>query len=273
MDFVISRFSRLYPPFWIAIATTFIIVYLFGLPGRQVSFLTALKNIIMFHEYFGIPSVDGVYWTLKVELTFYFWMFLAYLVNALKKIEIFILLFMTVNVFTHQADVNFHPQLESILLFQYLPFFAIGICLYKIFYKKQNKLTVVTLVLALGTTFYLNSLTLFLLYLLFTIVFFLGVKGKIFILSNKILIFIGSISYSLYLLHQNIGYVIINKGYVLGVNPLISILFALIIISYISFRFVEVPSSKLIKKYYHSFDFNITSIPQLIRNKRNDDSA
>ncbi|MDO6424942.1 hypothetical protein, partial [Saccharophagus degradans] len=119
-------------------------------------------------------------------------------------------------------------------------------------------------------------LTLFLLYLLFTIVFFLGIKGKIFILSNKILIFIGSISYSLYLLHQNIGYVIINKGYVLGVNPLISILFALIIviiISYISFRFVEVPSSKLIKKYYHSFDFNITSIPQLIRNKRNDDSA
>lgn len=272
MDFVISRFSRLYPPFWIAIASTFLIVYLFGLPGRQVSFLTALKNMIMFHEYFEIPNVDGVYWTLRVELTFYLWMFIAYLLNALKRIEIFILIFILFNLLINMTNTYIHPQLENFLLFKYLPFFGIGICLYKIFYNEKSKLTVVTLLIALISTSYLSTPKLSILYVFFTIIFFLGIKGKILILSNKILIFFGAISYSLYLLHQNIGYVIINEGYNLGLNPFASISIAIIIsiiISYVSYKFVEKPSAKLIKKHYN----NLTLTNSLIKIKRNENNV
>ncbi len=271
MDFIVSRLSRLYPPYWIAIICTFSIVYFWGLPGRQVSHLTALKNMIMFHDYLGIPNVDGVYWTLKVELTFYFWMFIAYLSNSLRKIEIYIMGLVLFNLFVHLTGVNIYHQLPHILLFKHLPFFGIGICLYKIFYNEYSKFTFVTLALCLIVTLILNSANLFVLYLLFTIIFYLGIKGKIGLLSNKIFVFVGLISYSLYLLHQNIGYVIINKGYSLGLNPLISISLAIIIVtvmSYASYRLVETPSTKLIKKYYKQ----LGSIPQLIKDKRKDNN-
>ena len=76
LDFVISRFSRLYPVYWCAVVFTFTLVYYFGLPGREVSFFQALVNLTMLQSYLKVPSVDGVYWTLAVEITFYFWVFL-----------------------------------------------------------------------------------------------------------------------------------------------------------------------------------------------------
>lgn len=75
LDFLVSRFSRLYPAYWVAVLITFFVVFTFGLSGRDVPINSAIANILMFHEYLKIPHVDGVYWTLTVELTFYFWVF------------------------------------------------------------------------------------------------------------------------------------------------------------------------------------------------------
>jgi len=87
LDFLVSRFSRLYPAYWLAVIVTFSAVYAFGLSGREISINNAIANILMFHEYLKIPHVDGVYWTLTVELTFYFWIFLIYLSSNLNKVE------------------------------------------------------------------------------------------------------------------------------------------------------------------------------------------
>jgi peptidoglycan/LPS O-acetylase OafA/YrhL len=63
MDFLVGRFSRLFPTYWAAIAVTFLITAVLGLPGRTVSAVEALANFIMLHGWFGIPHVDGVYWS------------------------------------------------------------------------------------------------------------------------------------------------------------------------------------------------------------------
>lgn len=78
MDFVVSRFSRLFPAYWAAIILTFSITHLLGLPDKLVDATTAFYNLIMIHGFFRIPHVDGVYWTLEVELLFYCGMFLLY---------------------------------------------------------------------------------------------------------------------------------------------------------------------------------------------------
>jgi len=84
MDFVVSRFSRLFPAYWFAIFLTFVITHLLGLPGKLVGIGTAFANMIMLHGFFKVPHVDGVYWTLEVELQFYCGMFLLYRLRRLE---------------------------------------------------------------------------------------------------------------------------------------------------------------------------------------------
>nr|WP_321453578.1 acyltransferase [uncultured Carboxylicivirga sp.] len=255
-DFIVSRFARLYPPYWVAIALTYTAVYFFGLQGRQVTFPTAIENLIMFHEYFGIRSVDGVYWTLQVELAFYFWMFLLFLINQLKRIEVFIILGLAFNALITLKLISVDDLVLKFLLYHNLPFFSIGICLYKIKNKSHNQLTINALFLSLLSTVLWASSDYVTLYVFFTIIFYLGINGKLSILRSKLLVFLGTISYSLYLLHQNIGYIIINKGYELNFNPVFSVVMAVLImifVAYLSYKFVERPSVKLIKKFYNSY--------------------
>lgn len=64
LDFVVSRFSRLYPAYWAAVILTFLLTHYIGLPGKLVGIETALLNLSMVHSFFNVPNVDGVYWTL-----------------------------------------------------------------------------------------------------------------------------------------------------------------------------------------------------------------
>lgn len=69
-QFVASRISRLYPAFWVAVLATATLRWLWpDFAARSVG--DVLANLTMVHELFGIPNVDGVYWTLWVEMQFY----------------------------------------------------------------------------------------------------------------------------------------------------------------------------------------------------------
>ena len=60
VDFIVSRFSRLFPAYWVAIALTYSIVAVLGLPGKEVSVRDLLLNLTMFQEFLGAKHVDGV---------------------------------------------------------------------------------------------------------------------------------------------------------------------------------------------------------------------
>ncbi|HWV70146.1 MAG TPA: acyltransferase family protein, partial [Pseudosphingobacterium sp.] len=64
-EFVISRFFRLYPAYWISIILAIVII-----GGYSLS--SILINVTMFQRFFGVPDMVGVYWTLQIELIFYF---------------------------------------------------------------------------------------------------------------------------------------------------------------------------------------------------------
>ncbi|MBW9261404.1 MAG: acyltransferase [Candidatus Thiodiazotropha sp. (ex. Lucinisca nassula)] len=251
-DFIVSRFSRLYPAFWVAVPLTFSIVYFFGLPGRQVSLESALINLFMFHEYFGISHVDGVYWTLTVELTFYFWMFTVYIFGLLEKVEYFFIPVLIVSIL-HSVGLVDVGVIKKILILNYASLFLAGICFYRLARNQYQIRSILFLLFSLIAIFYAYSFTVFILITVFYVIFLISTTRGLAVLRVRALVFLGSISYSLYLLHQNIGYVVLNGNYKLGIDPLLSVAIALLItllLASLSFFYVEKPMLIFIRKRY-----------------------
>ncbi|MFE0509107.1 acyltransferase family protein [Streptomyces sp. NPDC058964] len=69
--FFVSRVVRLYPAYWFAIVATTVTVAVVPGGARPLPWSDVLTNLTMLQEALGVEHVDGVYWTLFVELRFY----------------------------------------------------------------------------------------------------------------------------------------------------------------------------------------------------------
>ncbi|MPS48372.1 acyltransferase family protein [Methylobacillus sp.] len=67
--FSINRFFRLYPAFWASILITIIVGPMVG--AGEFSGIQILANATMVPKIFGQDLINGIYWTLFVELIFY----------------------------------------------------------------------------------------------------------------------------------------------------------------------------------------------------------
>jgi peptidoglycan/LPS O-acetylase OafA/YrhL len=67
--FVITRFFRLYPAFWLSVATG--LIFIWWWQGWPITGPLVAANITMVPDLFGQPPVVGLYWTLGTELVFY----------------------------------------------------------------------------------------------------------------------------------------------------------------------------------------------------------
>lgn len=253
MDFVVSRFARLYPAYWAAVILTFLVVAAFGLPGREVSPLAALLNLLMFQEFLKIPHVDGVYWTLTVELTFYFWIFLLYLSRNLARVDLAFGALAAVG-FLHSAGfVDIPFVVRKILILEHLPFFLAGICFYRIANGWNVARSSLIALLALASCIPGREPGELLTLGIFALVCFGAMMGRLRFLAFPPLVYLGAISYSLYLLHQNIGYVIIRAFYDHGLPPLPGILAATgvtLVLASLFFACIEKPARRKLRDLY-----------------------
>ncbi|MCK7593977.1 acyltransferase family protein [Pseudomarimonas salicorniae] len=216
-DFVVSRFSRLFPAFWAAIALTFTIEWLAQPLAQPIAPGQALLNVFMLHGYFGVPSVDGVYWTLQVELFFYLGMFLLWLGGALRQPFWAISAWLLASWGTWLAPMLLgrplpHALSEALLL-SHFPYFALGIAVYLGLARevRQPRSAAVLAVLALLSVLLAEGLVRAGWALLFGIALIAGLyAGRRPRAWLRPLVWLGAISYPLYLLHQDIGYVVLQ---------------------------------------------------------------
>ncbi|TYL93501.1 acyltransferase [Bradyrhizobium rifense] len=68
-DFVVSRFFRLYPAYWLSIVV--LLVLSPTIEGKTFPLSHVAANATMFQMFMGIPNIRIAYWTLAVELMFY----------------------------------------------------------------------------------------------------------------------------------------------------------------------------------------------------------
>ena len=260
MDFVVSRFSRLFPNFWFAIVLTFAVTHWLGLPGKLVAIGPALANFIMIHSFFGVPHVDGVYWTLEVELLFYIGMFTLYRLRWLDEIHWVLLGFLALRLLYVVMAKGFGIDLPWIafrlLILQYIPWFTVGICIYQLTRQRRvqaDAWPLATAAAAVLTLVIAESVVMGVLAVLFGLLVYAAALGKLRVLNAGLFLWLGSITYPLYLIHENIGWSIQLQALAHGISLEVATVFVLALslaTATAMTRWVEQPALRAIRTRY-----------------------
>jgi peptidoglycan/LPS O-acetylase OafA/YrhL len=222
-DFVIARASRLFPAYWLALLATFAVLLAFPLPDRVLSWPQALVNLTMLQAFVNVPHVDGVYWSLEVELVFYAWMLAVFAAGWMRHARALMALWLGLSIATLLAALLLHrgvPTLASrYLLVEYSAFFCIGAAAFLDFRARRIARPTWGLFALAGVAAGLaGGLPGLVVAAAIVLLFALLVRRKAGLLDAAPLVFLGTISYPLYLLHQNIGYVILRNLRAQGVD-------------------------------------------------------
>lgn len=263
MDFVVSRFSRLFPAYWVAVPLTFAITQVLGLPGKLVSASDALGNLMMIHGLLGIPHVDGVYWTLEVELLFYAGMFALYRSGRLGQVHTALWVLLAARLVYHLAavwaGVDLPWRVQRILILTYIPWFAMGIAIYLYINPRdaadrRRSLAIVAgaaALLALVVSPAIGALSLALAALVYG-----AATQRLPWLAHPVMVWLGAISYTLYLLHENIGWSVLlqlrNWGVQRDVGIVCTIALSLLLADGLT-RFVEKPAMAWIRRRWREY--------------------
>ena len=223
----------------------------------------------MVQNFFGYVDLDGAYWTLIIEFVFYFWISIFYFfigdkINLILYFWLFLALFYKIDHFNLPLEL----YADKYLIVSKLPFFIFGISIFSIYYDVENSInTKINSKFALLFSsifvilfFYFKEYgfsTPFFIMVLIIVVFLISrktiKKNKWENMGLRLLLFLGNISYPLYLIH---GTLIWNLfGFLDHLNAksnYIKILLTLplvISISYLIHIFVEKVISKKIKLY------------------------
>ncbi|GAA4738662.1 acyltransferase [Modestobacter marinus] len=127
-DFFRSRVTRLYPAYWAAVVLTTVVVTVTPAIGQDIPFTDVLVNLTMLQDAVGADRVDGVYWTLWVELRFY--LLFALLVwggLTFRRVLAFSLIWTVVAALARTADSEL---LTLVAMPKYAPYFLVGIGIY-----------------------------------------------------------------------------------------------------------------------------------------------
>ncbi len=130
-DFTASRIGRLFPAYWAGVILTSALLILLWPDGKDITATQSIVNLTMLQEPLGVGHVDGVYWTLWVELKFYILMgiFIWLGINQ-ARILLVCALWPTAAVISEMTDSRLFAEM---LMPEYAPFFAGGMLLFLMF--------------------------------------------------------------------------------------------------------------------------------------------
>jgi peptidoglycan/LPS O-acetylase OafA/YrhL len=270
-EFAISRLSRIYPSYLVMMSVTIICIIFLG-HGEFPSVKNLIGNISLLQPFFRTPYIEDAYWTLTVEMQFYILMWLLFMSKKLKQIEllgfILVILIQVYEIFTRS---NFSDSKIYIIPRSYFPiishfqlFFA-GIIFYKIRTSKANWQRHLMIFICFASSillysdsgkshFFISRELYTAMLLIYFSVFYLFAYRKLQILAVRPLLFLGAISYCLYLIHDKAGYLLFSflKSRI-HIDLLLITLMVIVVmigISALVTYYIEIPVIKYIRKNF-----------------------
>jgi len=252
-EFIITRFLRLFPTYLLIMTVTLLVIYFLSFPSFP-SVKVIAGNATMLQPFCFVPYIDDVYWTLTVELEFYILMLVLFQLGMLDKIEwvglVLIIIFLGYHyigyTFFRASRIYISPRAFIPVISHFQLFFA-GIIFYKI-KKIGNSMFRTFLILCCfaislylfkdsgKSHFFLDVWQYTAILAFYFVVFFMFAYRRIAFIAAKPLIFLGAISYCLYLIHGKAGLLLhpFLSG-TLHTGPASTVFLLLIIMIFISY--------------------------------------
>lgn len=225
MEFFIARATRLLPAFWICCTLTFFAVSATRYPEHAVSVPEFLQNMTLLGGWLKTKPVDSSYWSLTVELHFYFLVLIGIGLGMMRRVA-----WMSATwLFASSLLLLFPVTIFNFFLIPYWScYFVAGIAFWLLRHRRDRTIACGLLAVSLPLSCWLlterlpalsalmgapisTSVTLTLACLLYTLMA-LATQLEI-SAGGHLLKLAANATYPLYLLHQNAGYVLMNGLY------------------------------------------------------------
>ncbi|AJY46975.1 acyltransferase family protein [Martelella endophytica] len=263
VEFVSKRLGRLLPPMIACSLLTFAVMWSVDTPFTQFrrvgweGFFPSwtFTRPLLWHPIFpNADYIDGAYWSLFVEVRFYFWAavfaFMPYFRKFTLVTNMMFMFFVAyaLRIIFLLLGWRYAYFANNMLFFtDHLYLFISGVLFYNIFQGRNlisNSIMVCVVYSALfltGNDFY-SCLVVTSFYFIFILLVFN--RPLVGFLCFRPLVFVGAVSYSTYLLHQNIGVTILTSlpagwsaaGYLLMIAGTIALV---LFLGWMSFNFIE----------------------------------
>ncbi len=242
--FILKRVIRIYPAYITAIVIGIALTFVTG--REQISGVAMASHLLFLNDIIGLPSGSAVFWTLAIEFQFYLIIGLLYsyfLKSNVKSTCLAVAL----------SFASFFMN-QPCFIFYWMPFFGIGILIFnKKFTNMPNWLFYLAISSLLSIAIIRHGIPP-VLAALFALIFILYGKFNKETAIRKGLIFLGTVSYSLYLIHWDLGRAavrlsrhlpIINN---IGLLKVATGLLFSILCAWLLYISIEKPSAKLASK-------------------------
>ncbi|MET0507584.1 MAG: acyltransferase family protein [Burkholderiaceae bacterium] len=255
LDFIVSRASRLLPAYWAAVALVALYLHATAAPGSEPGWLQILVNLTMIQELLGVPSLDGVYWSLQAELLFYLMMLCLWIVGGTRHPATLVVVWIGLSLAEQLARLSglrgAPYAVQTVFNLTWCPWFALGIIAYLSrgtgrlgpALTTALSLAIVDVLLRQGPLDCLVAAASFVLVRQAS-------RGRLGLLETRPLLFLGAVSYPLYLVNEKVSWLTIGAVEAAGYGPNAAVAaasVAALAVAWLLHRRLEVPAMQWIR--------------------------
>lgn len=275
--FVISRMTRLYPAFWVCCTATFLAIVLFGAPRFTADAAQYVVNMTMLSGFVGTTSIDGVYWSLFVEMRFYALVALVLLLGKIHQAERWLVVWLVASLVLEGLPAM-PGRLRYLLVTDYSAFFIAGATCFLIWQEGISRVRSAILAGSWGLAVFqstrgldgfeshyqvpISGLVVAGIITGFFLVMLLVALKRTGRIARMRWMLLGALTYPLYLLHQYIGFIAFNALYPwVNVHVLFwGVIVAVVLLSYLVHALFERPLAPRMKNALGAIADRATSL-------------
>lgn len=263
--FAIARIARIYPGFLFCMTVTCLVTLAIGAPRFETTALRWFANLFIVAPALKQPFMDGAYWSIVYEVTFYAWVFALIAAGLFRRqIGWIVIIWLALSILNE--TVLGSSALRRLLITDQSAFFAAGLLLHEIYRGRWDSSVLLMLTLAVitavnealaGAAWTRDHYHVVIENWVVAGVC-VGAVGTIWLatrvrrlpLPPGLILAIGGLTYPMYLLHQHIGYMLFNRfeGIATPAQLIAATTVAVITASWLIWRYIERPAQKWLKR-------------------------